>query len=137
MDIRNCKRCNGIFQYRGSKYCPTCMQEFDDLFIKVRDYIYDNPKANIMEVSGETGVEEDIILQFLKDGRLELESATLDFVCERCDVPITTGRYCNLCIEELGRELKKGLNEAAGKPQQSKSSRRMYTVDYRRKKPDR
>ena len=64
MDIRNCRRCNKIFQYRGSKYCPSCMLDLDQIFIKVRDYIYENPNATIVDVSQEVGVEEDIILEF-------------------------------------------------------------------------
>ena len=71
MDIRNCKRCNRLFQYNGIKYCPKCVLELDEMFIKVRDYLYENKNANIAEVSEATGVEEKVILEFLRDGRLD------------------------------------------------------------------
>jgi flagellar operon protein (TIGR03826 family) len=135
MDIRNCRRCNRIFQYKGSKYCSSCMIEMDDIFIKVRDYIYEHPEANILKVSQETGVEEGIILEFLREGRLELTSPSLDFVCERCERPIVSGRYCNECIQELDREMKKGLGEADRRAKDlGKDSKRMYIIDYYEKK---
>ncbi|NLI60462.1 MAG: MerR family transcriptional regulator [Clostridiales bacterium] len=135
MDIRNCRRCNKIFQYRGSKYCPSCMLDLDQIFIKVRDYIYENPNATIVDVSQEVGVEEDIILEFLKAGRLELSSPGLDYLCERCDTPIVTGRFCNNCIKDLEREMKKGLGESAQTTKKlGKDSNRMYTADLRHKK---
>lgn len=135
MDIRNCKRCSRIFQYRGNKYCHSCILELDEIFIQVRDYIYDHPNATVIEVSDELDVDEDIILDFLKEGRLELSSPGLDYVCERCKKPIVTGRFCNLCIEELNREMKKGLSKPAMAPKNiGKDSKRMYTADYREKK---
>ena len=135
MDIRNCRRCNRIFQYRGSKYCPTCMLDLDEIFIKVRDYIYGHPNATVIEVSNELDIDEDIILGFLKEGRLELSSPGLDYLCERCDKPIVTGRFCNGCIEELDREMKKGLGESTTTPKGiGRDSKRMYTADYREKR---
>lgn len=135
MDIRNCRRCSRIFQYKGSKYCSSCMLELDDIFIKVRDYIYDNPDANILTVSQETEVEEGIILEFLREGRLELTSPSLDFLCERCDTPIVSGRFCNDCIRKLDREMKRGLGEAAQSAKDLGSdSKRMYISDYYEKR---
>ena len=107
MDIRNCRRCDRIYQYRGSRYCPSCMLELDEIFVKVRDYIYDHPNATILEVSEALDVEENIILEFLREGRLELSSPGLDYLCERCEKPITTGRFCNDCIQELDRSMKR------------------------------
>lgn len=112
MDIRNCKRCNRIFQFSGNKYCPGCVMELDELYRKVRDYLYRNPDSNILEVSEATGVEEDIILEFLREGRLELKEPSLALTCERCDKPITTGRMCKECLREFEQGMKKGLGEA-------------------------
>lgn len=79
MDIKNCRRCGKIYQYRGSKYCSKCMLELDEIFIRVRDYIYDNPNATVLDVFETLDVNEDIILEFLKQGRLELSSPGLDY----------------------------------------------------------
>ncbi|MFY9176866.1 MAG: hypothetical protein WBI74_02020 [Caldicoprobacterales bacterium] len=135
MDIRNCKRCDRIYQYRGSKYCPQCTIELDEIFIKVRDYIYDNKNATVLDVSQALGVEEDIILEFLKQGRLELSSPGLDYLCERCERPITTGRFCSDCIRELDSEMKKGFKDIASSPKSlGRDSKRMYTAEIRKKR---
>ncbi|MGI5852057.1 MAG: MerR family transcriptional regulator [Caldicoprobacterales bacterium] len=135
MDIRNCRRCDRIYQHRGSKYCPNCMLELDEIFVKVRDYIYDNPNATVLEVSEALDVEENIILEFLKEGRLELSSPGLDYLCERCEKPITTGRYCNDCIQELDRGMREGLEAPGGNPRGlGKDSKRMHTADFRRRR---
>lgn len=137
MDIRNCRRCNRIFQYRGSKYCPACTVDLDGIFVEVRDYIYDNPKATVIDVSNGLEVDEEIILEFLKEGRLVLTSPSLDYVCERCEKPIVTGRFCKDCIDELDSEMRKGL-EQGGDNRLPKSlgrdSNRMYTADFRKKR---
>jgi len=111
------------------------MIELDEMFIKVRDYLYEHPKANVMEASEGTGVEEEVILEFLKQGRLELSEPSLSYVCERCEKPITTGRYCQDCLNFLDREMKKGFAEAMrGSKNLGKDSSRMYISDYYRKK---
>src|SRR5690554_3318178 len=131
MDVRNCKRCKRIFQYRGNKYCPACMIEVDELFISVRDYVYDHPNANVAEVSRETEVEEDLILDFLKQGRLELTNPSPDYVCERCEKPITTGKYCKKCIDDMEREMKKGLSEASrNASEERRDGNRMHISDF-------
>lgn len=135
MDIRNCRRCGRLYQYINSKYCPFCRRELDELFEKVRDYIYDNPDANVMEVSAHTGVEEDLILEFLREGRLELKSPSIGFTCEWCDRPITTGRLCSVCQREFEQGMKKGLSEAkSNSHRRTRDSSRMYVADFHKRK---
>ncbi|NLV99769.1 MAG: MerR family transcriptional regulator [Clostridiales bacterium] len=137
MDIRNCKRCNRLFQYNGIKYCPKCVLELDEMFIKVRDYLYENKNANIAEVSEATGVEEKVILEFLRDGRLELREPSPDLTCERCDKPITSGRMCKDCLALFERIMKKDINESARTVENLKrDAGRVHLVDYIRKKQD-
>ncbi|HHU63487.1 MAG TPA: MerR family transcriptional regulator [Clostridiales bacterium] len=106
MDIRNCKSCGKIFLYQGISICPACSRERDRQYEIVRDYLYENPGANIVEVSEATGVEEDVILMFLKEGRLQLAKPGIGLNCERCGVPITTGRLCDNCVKEIKTEAK-------------------------------
>ncbi|SFQ02976.1 MerR family transcriptional regulator [Caldicoprobacter faecalis] len=138
MDIRNCKRCNRLFQYNGIKYCPSCVMELDEMFKKVRDYLYEHPDATIIEVSEATGVEEKIILEFLREGRLELKEPSPVLTCERCGKPITTGRMCKECLAVFERGLKKGLSESARKVSDLKpDSSKIHLADYIIKKRDR
>lgn len=109
MNIRNCSKCGKIYAYDGtSKLCPKCRKEEEEEFKRVKEYIYDHPEANIQLVSEETGVPVKKILRYLREGRLELkdEHNNLILACERCGKPIKTGRFCDMCVKELQRELK-------------------------------
>ncbi|MCT4605027.1 MAG: MerR family transcriptional regulator [Marinisporobacter sp.] len=113
-EIRNCKECGRIFQYTGvSKICTRCQKKEDNDFNVVREYIYENQGATLTEVSEETGVDEDKILRFLREGRLEIvgEDSALILECERCGKGIRTGRFCDECAHELEKGLKEGLGK--------------------------
>jgi predicted transcriptional regulator len=94
----------------GQIYCSKCRGTDEEDFRKVRNYLYDNPGASVQEVSKETGVEEQTIIRFLKQERIEIvedENAILS--CERCGVSIKTGRYCEKCKNEIKKELGSAL----------------------------
>lgn len=102
MEMRNCKKCGRVFSSFGDKICPDCKREEDELFTKVKDYIYDHPHASIKEVAEETEVEEEIILRFMREGRIEVADDSLStLTCEKCGVAIRTGRYCVDCQKKL------------------------------------
>jgi predicted amidophosphoribosyltransferase len=135
MDIRNCRRCDRIYQHRGSKYCPNCMLELDEIFVKVRDYIYDNPNATGSGSIRSPGCGGEHNPGILKGGQAGAVIPGLDYLCERCEKPITTGRYCNDCIQELDRGMREGLEAPGGNPRGlGKDSKRMHTADFRRRR---
>lgn len=106
MDIRNCKRCGKIYNYDGFKNCPTCRREDELDFSKVKEYIYENPGANISEVERETEVDSEKIIEFLRQGRLEIgDEHNLVLECEICKTGIKSGRFCDQCKNEIARDL--------------------------------
>ena len=107
MDIRQCRVCKRIFQSYGSNVCDNCTEEMDNAYIKVRNYIYAHPNADILEISTKTEVPEKWILDFLKEERLSLQNKGLVLTCEQCSRPITTGRFCKECAEHLERMISK------------------------------
>lgn len=107
MDVRQCKECGRLFPYMGNALCPECLQEMDRKFVKVREYIYKNPDADIKEVAENTEVKEKHILNFLREERLSLGSATGALTCEVCGKPIITGRFCDGCKADLANVLDK------------------------------
>ncbi|WP_129597494.1 TIGR03826 family flagellar region protein [Anaerophilus nitritogenes] len=133
-EIRNCKECGRLFQYNGiSKICSRCQRNDEDDFKIVKEYIYENKGASLVEVSEETGVEEDKILRYLRQGRLEIvgDDATLFLECERCGTGIRTGRFCAKCAKELESELKSGFS----RPQAPRSSgEKMYTAERKKRR---
>ena len=106
MNIKNCRICGQIYQYDGFALCPKCRRELEKDFKIVKEYIYQNPGANISEVHEVTEVELEKIIEFLKEGRLEIaKGGNLILECERCGKSITTGRFCNECTSQLQKEL--------------------------------
>lgn len=110
VNVRNCKRCGRLYTYNGIDICPECYRQDEEDFIKIRDYIEAHPYATMIEISRETQVAIKKIMEFLKEGRLILNSDNTNIVlkCERCGKPITTGRFCEECKNNLGKELMKG-----------------------------
>ena len=111
MDARQCKRCKKLFQYAGSPLCRNCVREMDQKFNEVRDFIYDNPGASIEEVCEVTGVETTDIQRWLADGRLMLaKGSPINLTCEKCGVPILTGKQCEQCLGKLRSSLQDAAN---------------------------
>lgn len=105
MDLRNCSKCNRIFAYTGSELCSRCAKSDENDFKKVKDYLYDNPGATIIEVSKETGIDEKKILRYLRESRIEIrEEDNLLLDCERCGAPIRMGRFCESCVAKMQKE---------------------------------
>lgn len=115
--LRNCKKCNRVFSSTdGNTFCSRCSDDVDDGFTRVREYIYDNPTCSIKEVSTGTGVASDIVLKWIREGRIVLgENASISF-CERCSTPINGGRFCGKCVNELANGLKEGIGANDNKP---------------------
>ncbi len=105
VDFANCKRCGRIYQKVGrEQVCPACRREEEELYQKVREYVSQHRGATIVEVSEATGVDPDLVLQFLREGRLTVVSGgNMRYPCERCGREITSGRFCDRCTAELAR----------------------------------
>lgn len=100
-DVIQCKQCKHLFQSFGSNICPSCNEELEKDFEIVKEYIYNSPRANVVEITKNTGVPEKTVLYFLKDGRLSIEGTDPVLVCEKCKKPISSGRFCKECQSTL------------------------------------
>lgn len=110
MNIRNCSRCGQIYAYDGFKVCLKCRRKDEEDFKKVKEYLDEYPGATISEVTEETEVDSKKIIEFLRQGRLEIEDETNVLLpCERCGASIKTGRFCEKCTVEMEREFKQSI----------------------------
>ena len=116
-ELRNCKKCNRLFSsVEGSMLCSRCNVNVDDGFIRFREDIYDNPASSITDVSKGTSVSSDIILKWIRDGRIVLaENSSISF-CQRCGSPMDGGRFCGKCVKELADGLKDGIGSNDTRP---------------------
>ncbi len=131
LDIKQCGQCGRLFQSLGNRTCPDCVEAIDRAFVLVRDYIYDNQEAGVVEVAEKTGVEEKLILQFLKERRLSLAQSSGLLLCEHCSAAITSGRYCDNCLNSLSNELDRVTDKPKREVKTTKS-RKMH-VEIRNK----
>lgn len=107
MDVRNCKSCGRLFNYiGGTAICPSCQKMLEDKFTQVKEYIYDNPNANIQKVSEDNEISIPQIKQWIREERLEFsESSAVGLECENCGSMIRTGRFCQHCKETMANRL--------------------------------
>lgn len=107
MEVRNCADCGKMFNYIGGvPLCATCIKKLEDKFEKVKEYIYDNPRATINEVADENEVSVRQIKRWIREERLAFsEESPIGIECEGCGKTIKTGRYCNNCKKALENQL--------------------------------
>ena len=106
MEMRNCKKCGKIFASYGERVCEDCKNEEDKVFMKLKEYIYDNPSTSIKKLSEGTEVEESVILRFIREGRIELSSPEgIELECEMCGAKIYVGKYCEKCKKKLAGDM--------------------------------
>lgn len=137
MRLKKCKECGKLFSPENDEdLCPVCRNSEDEKYEKVKAYLWDNPNATVSEVHEETEVERELIIKFVKEGRLIADGLDVDVKvdCESCQKQIDGGKYCDRCkqnfVEELSdKDRKKLLEEfntvekemnAAGKNDQKK-----------------
>ena len=108
MNIKNCPRCKKLFSpISRSLICPECEKKEEEDFDLVKAYLRENRGADIKIVAEETGVSIKKILQYLKQGRLEVTAEMGDFLkCEKCGVSIKSGQYCSSCNQKMIETLK-------------------------------
>ncbi|MDR0671486.1 MAG: hypothetical protein LBF64_04155 [Oscillospiraceae bacterium] len=132
MDIRQCRRCRKLFNYVGHFNCSACVHELDDIFTKVRNYLYDHPQADMASLCEASGAEEEDVLGWLREGRLVLGGdAEAMLVCENCRKPIKTGRYCDTCAAAVRAQLAETAENLGGKtrPEEKTAGRPEYAAD--------
>ena len=104
MEVVNCPRCGRVFTRINKPVCPACVKEDEETFEKVRTYIKDNPMCTLVSLSEETKVSVKRIVQYIRDGRLEITKAMEgEITCTICGKPILTGRFCDKCSLDIKR----------------------------------
>lgn len=107
MEVRNCKECGKVFNYIGGvPVCPACSKKLEEKFSEVKEYIYNNPGANINQVAEENDVSVKQIKHWVREERLCFsDNSELGIECEKCGAMIKTGRFCQKCKRQLESSL--------------------------------
>lgn len=108
-DLVNCPSCGKIMvrnQFRT--ICQECYLEEEKLFETVYKYMRNrqNRAATMKQVVEATGVPEEMILKFIKSGRIQVtQFPNLGYPCDKCGAIIRTGKLCNRCATELKNDI--------------------------------
>lgn len=108
MEVRNCKSCGRLYNYIGGAYrlCPDCMKKLEEKFQEVKQYIEDNPRADMRDISEQCDVSTRQIEQWIREERLSFsEDSPIGIACEVCGATIRTGRYCERCKNDMANRL--------------------------------
>lgn len=85
------------------------VSEMDVMYRVVRDYLYDHQGENAIKVSEDTGVPREVIMTFLRQGKISLAENKRSWLrnCKSCGALIETG---DICIECMQKRMSKILN---------------------------
>lgn len=126
MNVRNCRMCGRIFTYvAGAPLCPTCREEMEERFQKVKEYIQNNKDTTIKTVAEACEVDESQIRQWVREERLVFaEGSGVGVECEKCGKTIMTGRFCDKCKADMVRTLSAaGRQRVVQQPVETKDSK--------------
>lgn len=135
MDPKTCKMCGRLFHYIRSPFCPDCAKELEEKFKQVKEYLYEHPGAGMEDVSEDNDVSMQVIEYWVREERLDFsKDSPVSFVCEKCGMPIRTGRFCKKCKNEMQREFQKMYAvEPMEKNVRKNSSAKMRFLDHGKK----
>ncbi|MCL2620736.1 MAG: hypothetical protein FWD97_07385 [Defluviitaleaceae bacterium] len=74
-DFINCKHCKKLFaKFDQSSYCDNCTEVEEEVFRKVRNFLYACPNSDAIAISKATGVPPLKIFEYVKEGRVAIAS---------------------------------------------------------------
>lgn len=133
MNVTNCRGCGRLFNQVGNeKLCPSCVQELEDKFQEVKEYLNENPTASMNDISKEKDVSIKQIKQWVREERLVFSEGSLDGIeCEKCGALIRTGRYCDSCKASLTNTLMSAIDKpkAEAPKKRERTRERMRFLD--------
>ena len=105
--MKNCPSCGRLFVplTGAQKLCPDCMDKLHEKEHEVIRYVRDHPKIKVNELIEATGAPESMIKRMIREGRFIQVGVRMTYPCEKCGAPITQGKLCLKCAEELKKEL--------------------------------
>ncbi|MBU8905984.1 TIGR03826 family flagellar region protein [Desertibacillus haloalkaliphilus] len=108
-NLENCPKCGKLFVKGIRTVCNDCHKEVEKMFETVYQFIRrrENRAATMEEVVEATGVSEQQISRFIREGRLQLaQFPNITYPCDSCGKRIREGRICSSCQSNLGKDLK-------------------------------
>ena len=115
MNVSNCKSCGRLYNViSNTRICPDCQRKLEEKFQEVKEFLKENPFANIDVLSKECEVSVKQIKEWVREERLVFAEGSMDGIeCEQCGKLIRTGKYCDECKVKITNNLRQGINAPA------------------------
>ncbi|MFS0864959.1 TIGR03826 family flagellar region protein [Fredinandcohnia sp. 179-A 10B2 NHS] len=108
-ELMNCPNCGAVFVKTNLRdVCDKCYKEEEVKYETVYKFIRirENRTATLDEVVEGTGVEEELIIKFIRTGRLQLaQFPNLGYPCQKCRTIIREGKLCGDCSKDIRQQL--------------------------------
>ncbi|MBW5448481.1 flagellar protein [Cohnella sp. CFH 77786] len=107
MSLSYCPRCSRLFARGIRDVCNNCVQEIEQEYQQVVEYLREHKGSTIHEVSEATEVSVKQIAKFIREGRISTANLpNLTVPCEVCGLPIREGNMCDSCRAKLQRDMR-------------------------------
>ena len=127
MEVRNCRGCGRLYNYIGGSYknlCPLCINELENKFEEVKEYIEQHKNATMPVISAECGVKIDQIERWVREERLFFaDDSPIGIACENCGITIKSGRFCPACKSKMTNEFSQLYPSSGGSAMEKRKSR--------------
>ena len=135
-DVINCPSCGNLMvRNKFRDVCENCWKEEEKQFDIVYKFIRirENRAATIPQVVEGTSVDEDLLLKFIKTGRLKItQFPNLGYPCDRCGTIIRTGKLCDSCASKLREALEIHEKEEDRKEELRKREKGTYLANNKK-----
>jgi flagellar operon protein (TIGR03826 family) len=109
--------------------CQNCIKDIEHQYELCVQYLREERRATIQELSDATEVSIKQITRFIREGRISvLDAPNLMYPCEVCGTLIREGHMCDSCRTRLTKELTESIK---GKENKEFSTRETGEVTYR------
>lgn len=109
MELVNCSNCGSIYLKNPVRdCCDTCYKKEEADYDIVSQFLRkrENRAATMERVVEATGVEEALLHQWIRKGRLQTALfPNLGYPCDQCGKLIREGKLCETCAKSLKQEL--------------------------------
>jgi len=121
VDVQNCKVCGRIFSATKPGVCQKCKAKENDALALVTNSLRDEPGQSVEDLSENTGVEDKLILKFIREGKIASEAITGTVPCGRCGKPAQSlsVRLCPKCLADLQKASAALMNKPVPEPASS------------------
>lgn len=96
MDIGYCKYCEKIIDKKYGDFCNQCVKLMNSNLAKAKKELYKNPNITFNELVEKEGINAEIILLLMRQGRLIWKSLDA-LTCVICGASISQGSLCGAC----------------------------------------